>query len=181
MLAGVICQPAVCRIGQYLLLYIFFKTKDVSVIRYLCGFLHLAELPFFPYCNGILTSPHKMFCVLSPIASVCSIKILMHKALHSISQWKLVNDSVTIPFLLWWKAKIFWLRARPVGSVWSMLGWDWVLGSGSSCQMWTWKLAGLRNGSCRWRQHLCPPLRFFAYNPIRRGLGVAQITDFSCM
>ena len=100
MLAGVICQPAVCRIGQYLLLYIFFKTKDVSVIRYLCGFLHLAELPFFPYCNGILTSPHKMFCVLSPIASVCSIKILMHKALHSISQWKLVNDSVTIPFLL---------------------------------------------------------------------------------
>ena len=28
---------------------------------------------------------------------------------------------------------------------------------------------------------LCPPLRFFAYNPIRRGLGVAQIADFSCM
>ena len=28
---------------------------------------------------------------------------------------------------------------------------------------------------------LCPPLRFFAYNPIRRGLGVAQIADFSCI
>ena len=28
---------------------------------------------------------------------------------------------------------------------------------------------------------LVPPLRFFAYNPIRRGLGVAQITDFSFM
>ena len=24
-------------------------------------------------------------------------------------------------------------------------------------------------------------VRFFAYNPIRRGLGVAQIADFSCM
>ena len=29
--------------------------------------------------------------------------------------------------------------------------------------------------------HCAPPLRFFAYNPIRRGLEVAQIDDFSCI
>ena len=28
---------------------------------------------------------------------------------------------------------------------------------------------------------LCPPLRFFAFYPNRRGLGVAEIADFSCM
>ena len=27
--------------------------------------------------------------------------------------------------------------------------------------------------------HIVPPLRFFAFNPNRRGLGVAKITDFS--
>ena len=81
-----------------------------------------------------------------------SIKNLLHKAPHSISQWKVVNDSVAISNLFWWKAKIFWLRVRPEGLVLSMLGWDWVPGPGSSWQMWTWRLAGSRNRCCRWRQ-----------------------------
>ena len=29
--------------------------------------------------------------------------------------------------------------------------------------------------------HIVPPLRFFAFNPNRRGLGVAKIVDFSCI